>query len=144
MSKISLELKKKFFVPAEMIYEAWLDPESVKTWMCPADGVSVPDPKIDAHVGGKFQFDMKVGDNTSLPHFGEYKLLEKPRKIQFTWNSMNTEIQDTLVTIHINPIDSQSCELSLIHEMLPSEESKKSHNGGWNNILTALDKKISK
>ena len=144
MKPIKLELKKQFSVPAEMIYDAWLDPESVKIWMYPGEGVSVPNPEIDARVGGKFQFDMEIGGDNRLPHFGEYKVLEKPHKIQFTWNSANTENQDTLVTISIEPIDSQSCQLQLVHELFRTEEAKNDHQGGWTNILETLGRKISR
>ena len=135
---------KTFSVSAESVYDAWLNPESVKTWMCPADIVSVPNPKIDAKVGGKFQFDMKIGEDRVIPHSGEYKILERPTKIQFTWVSVNTNNEDSLVTITISPLDSNRCELKLVHELLPSEESHKDHEGGWNNILKTLHEKISK
>ena len=137
MSTFSLEVKKQFSVSAEMIYDAWLDPEAVKEFMKPADVVTVPKPQIDAKVNGTYLFEMHVGENV-LPHKGMYKVLERPNNIQFTWNSMNTNNEDSLVTIEINAISDNSCELTLTHELLPTEAARNDHNGGWNNILKTL------
>jgi uncharacterized protein YndB with AHSA1/START domain len=138
MSNFSLEITKKFSAPAEMIYDAWLDPNVVKEFMRPADVITIPNPEIDAKVGGAFLFNMHAGENI-LPHKGEYKILDRPNKIQFTWNSMNTNNEDSIVTITINALDESSCELTLAHELLPNESSKNDHNGGWNNILKTLE-----
>lgn len=144
MSEHSLELKKKYSVSAEVVYDAWLDPESIKEWMCPDEGVTVPTPEVDARVGGKFLFNMLVGGGVELPHSGEYKELERPSRIQFTWSSVNTKNQDSIVTIDIRPLDGNSCELTLNHKLLPSEESRNDHNGGWTRILDTLEKEIQK
>jgi uncharacterized protein YndB with AHSA1/START domain len=142
MSTYSLEVKKTFSVSAEMIYDAWLDPEAIKEFMRPADMITIPTPQVDAKIGGAFLFEMHAGERV-MPHKGEYKLLERPSKIQFSWNSMNTNNDDSIVTITINSLGKNSCELTLVHELLPSEESRNDHNGGWTNILKTLDE-ISK
>ncbi|MDA8792133.1 SRPBCC domain-containing protein [Bacteriovoracaceae bacterium] len=134
-----IQLTKIFPVSSEMVYDAWLNVESIKKWMCPGEGITVPNPIIDAQVGGKFQFDMSVGEST-LPHFGEYKILDRAKKIQFTWNSFNTDNKDSLVTISIESLSDKSCELTLMHELLPHEGSIKDHTSGWTRILECLSK----
>lgn len=138
-----IELKKMLPVSAEMVFDAWLDPESIKQWMCPMPGVTVPNPIIDPRVGGQFKFDMEVGENV-MPHIGEYKVLDRPNKIQFTWNSVNTNNADSLVTVYIEPSGDKACELTLLHELLPSEESVKNHTTGWTNIFDCLEKSCTK
>ena len=138
-----IELKKVLPVSAEMVFDAWLDPESIKQWMCPMPGVTVPNPHVDPRVGGQFKFDMEVGENV-MPHFGEYKVLDRPNKIQFTWNSVNTDNEDSLVTISIEANGDKACELTLVHELLPSEESVKNHTAGWTNIFDCLEKSCTK
>lgn len=142
MSQYELEVSKEYNASAEMIYDAWLDTELIKQFMCPGEGVTVPNPVIDGKVGGRFEFDMKVGENL-LPHRGEYKVLDRPNKIQFTWVSSNTNNQDSLVTITINPTGETTCKLTLHHEMLPTESSRDDHNGGWTRIIDQLSKKVS-
>ncbi len=141
MEKFQLEVSREFKVPAKMIYEAWLDPQAIKEFMKPGDVVTVPAPEVDARVGGAFLFKMHVGENI-LPHKGEYKVLNPHKMIQFSWNSMNTNNEDSIVTINIESIDEKSCRLNLTHEKLPTESSKNDHEGGWSNILKHLDLKV--
>ncbi len=138
MTTPKIEVKKDFNVSAEMIYEAWLDPKALKEFIKPGDIVEVPNPVVDPRVGGQFLFEMHVGENR-LPHKGEYKILDKPSKIQFTWNSSNTNNEDSVVTIDIAKTSESSCSLTLTHELLPSLESRNDHKGGWNNILKHLE-----
>ena len=142
MSEPIVEITKDFNAPAEMIYDAWLDPEAVKEFMKPADVITVPEPLIDSQIGGKFAFDMHMGERI-IPHKGEYRILERPGKIQFTWNSSNTNNEDSIVTITIDATSEKTCTLKLIHELLPTEDSRKDHTGGWTNILEHLSKRIS-
>ena len=138
MTTPKIEVKKDFNVSADMIYDAWLDPKALREFIKPGDIVNVPSPIVDARVGGQFLFEMHVGEN-KLPHKGEYKILDRPSKIQFTWNSSNTNNEDSVVTIDIIKTSENSCSLTLTHELLPTEESRNDHNGGWNNILKHLE-----
>ena len=97
----------------------------------------MPNPKMDVKEGGPFMFDMVVGDKL-LPHKGEYKILDRPNKIQFTWNSAGTNHEDSVVTITIKALDDNACELSLVHEWLPSDAACRDHTGGWTHILDTL------
>ena len=98
MSDYSLKIVRKFSVAAELVYDAWLDPNAIRDFMKPADVVSIPSPEMDTRVGGKFLFNMQAGENI-MPHKGEYLILDRPNKIQFTWNSSNTNNEDSIVTI---------------------------------------------
>lgn len=134
-----LRISKELNAPIEMVYEAWLSAESIKEWMCPAEGVTVPNPVLDAKVGGKFDFSMRVGTSL-LPHTGEYKTLERPTKIQFTWNSENAGHQGSLVTIELENLGNDRTLLKLHHEMLPSKDEREKHQGGWSRVLDCLEK----
>ena len=139
MNNHSLTVTKNYKVSAETIYDAWLDPEMIKLFMKPAEVVTVPTPELEARVGGAFSFDMHVGEKV-LPHKGEYKVLNRASEIQFTWNSSNTKEEDSLVTITIKSLNDNECELTLVHELLPTDASKEDHKGGWTNILNELNK----
>jgi uncharacterized protein YndB with AHSA1/START domain len=140
---VKIEIIKKYFVSEEVLYDAWLDPLLIKEWMCPGEGVLVPYPKIDAKIGGKFQFDMHVGDSI-LPHFGEYRVMDRATKLQFSWISGNTNNEESIVTLIFKNKGEESCELTLIHELLPTEESAQKHKGGWVRILDELFNYYSK
>ncbi len=137
-----LEITRLLSASPEVVYDAWLDPQGIKKWMCPGEGVTVPNPRIDAKLGGAFDLTMKVGDQL-IPHGGEYKVLDRPSKIQFTWKSPGTHQLDTLVTIELKSESENQTKLTLVHEFLPSEESRKDHNGGWTRIVECLEKALN-
>lgn len=134
----TLQINRTIQAPVDVLFDAWLDPESIKKWMCPGDGVSVPNPKLEAKVGGQFDFTMSVGDQ-NLPHTGEYKIIDRPKKLQFTWVSANTNQNDSLVTIDFKILSENKTDLTLTHEFLPTKNSKEDHKGGWSRILECLD-----
>ena len=137
-NKYRIEISKTLPATPELVFDAWLSPESIQKWMCPGEGVTVPEPKIDAREGGAFDVTMKVGEQL-IPHSGVYKKLNRPHELQFTWKSPGTHDLDTLVTIQIEGIESNQAKLTLIHDLLPSEKAQQDHTGGCTRILECLD-----
>lgn len=137
-----LELSRVIPASVETVFDAWLDVEGIKQWMCPGEGVTVPNPKIDAKEGGAFDFTMSVGDQ-SLPHTGTYKIINRPTKLQFTWQSPGTQGIDTLVTIDFESLGDSETRLTLNHAFLPNQEESDNHKGGWTRILDCLAKEFT-
>ena len=143
MNDLTVNVSKVVDAPNAKVFDAWLNPESVTKWMCPGETVVVPDPKIDAQVGGKFDFTMKVGDQV-LPHGGEYKIIDRPQKLQFTWVSAGTNNFDSVVTISFESMGDKETKVILHHAFLPTEESKMDHTGGWTRIVDCLAKELAR
>ena len=136
--RYSLVIEKELSGTPEMIFDAWLDQENISKWLKPGEGVSVPNPQIDGRVGGKFSFTMQIGER-ELPHFGEYKKINRATELQFTWMSpQGTSGEDTLVTINLEPSGEGKTKLKLTHDFLPTEELRNNHNGGWTRIMECL------
>ena len=71
----------RFAVPAERVFEAWLDPVSISRWMF---GPGVRDEKIvrltvEPRVGGKFSFVVNR-QNVEIDHVGAYLELDRPTR----------------------------------------------------------------
>ena len=120
-SRIEATVSHRFKAPAERVYDAWLNPEEVRTWMAAAlksSGLAgdVRRVEIDARVGGKFFFsDMR--DGNVAEHWGTYLELDRPRKIVFTWIVDESEETDpSTVTLRIEP-EKEGCMATIVHEM---------------------------
>ncbi len=137
-----LEISRVFSAAVETVFDAWLDVEGIKQWMCPGEGVNVPNPIIDAKEGGAFDFTMSVGDQ-NLPHTGTYKIIDRPRKLQFTWLSPGTQGIETVVTLNFESLSDNETRLTLSHAFLPDQQESDNHKGGWIRILECLDKELS-
>ncbi|MBI3784550.1 MAG: SRPBCC domain-containing protein [Deltaproteobacteria bacterium] len=113
--------------PAE-VFSAWLDRDTLCEFIGPGDASTV-DVEIDPRVGGRFVVKMRI-EGRSIDHVGEYRVIDPPRRLAFTWQSPATDNRPTLVTIELTPHE-DGTRLVLIHEQLPSEEAARRHEKGW-------------
>jgi uncharacterized protein YndB with AHSA1/START domain len=129
-----LRIVHRFSASPEEVFDAWLDAESLKQWMCPGVG-TVPAAEVDARVGGRFRIVMR-GEHGETEHTGEYREIRRAERLVFTWVSKNTHGRETLVTIELRRAGNGT-ELTLAHEGLPDDEARRRHEG-WRSILVKL------
>ncbi|MFZ1865353.1 MAG: SRPBCC domain-containing protein [Polyangiales bacterium] len=122
--------------PCKEVFEAWLSPQALSRFMCPAEGMTVPKVEVDARVGGSFLIVMAAGDQ-EIPHRGEYQTIDRYDRLVFTWLSVHTT-PGSLVTIDFQEKGPNETEVTLHHVGLPSEEQRRNHEGGWGAILQKL------
>jgi uncharacterized protein YndB with AHSA1/START domain len=91
---------------------------------------------MEVRVGGSFRILMK-GPKQDYDHTGEYRVIDRPSKLSFTWISMGTDLKSTLVTVELFERKGAT-ELILTHENFPSSESVGRHAGGWGKIADLL------
>ena len=132
----TLTVRRKIAAPAQDIFDAWLDPAAMGEWMRPCSvSTKHSDVKVDARVGGAFEVVMHVASGP-VRHTGVYQIIERPRRLAFTWNSIHAGEHDSLVTVEFLP-DGKATEIVLTHERLP-DEAVAGHTQGWTDILNGL------
>lgn len=124
-------LRRLLSASPQEVFDAWLDPESLREWMCPG-AQTVADVQVDARVGGAFRLVMR-GQSGERLHTGEYREIRPPERLVFTWRSQATHWQDSLVTVEF-AAQGENTELTLTHELLPDEEARRQHTQGWQGI----------
>lgn len=128
-------VRREIAAPAQEVFDAWLDADSLAVWMRP-ERISRTTTKVDPRVGGNFEIIMHA-DSGPIPHTGTYKEIDRPRRLVFTWNSPYAGQGDSLVTVEFFAARGAT-EIVLTHEKLPSAEMAKAHEGGWSEILDIL------
>ena len=131
----ALVVRRTLSAPAERVFAAWLEPASMARWLSPfADAAATVDPRV----GGAFRVLMR-GMGQEIEHTGEYREIDPPHRLVFTWRSPYTGHEPSLVTIELRPLPpGDRTELTLTHERLPAAEVEN-HRGGWGTILGNLD-----
>lgn len=132
----SLVLRKQLDASVEEVFDAWTSAESLTEFMRPAEFVQRCEVEVDVRVGGKYRIDM-IGVSSVAKHHGEYLVIDRPKKISFTWISPNTDNRPSVVTIELTPRGPQKCELVLTHSGLPVQQVQ-GHTQGWTAILDML------
>jgi uncharacterized protein YndB with AHSA1/START domain len=105
-------------------------------FMTPGPGMTVPAAETNPVVGGKFRIVMRAGDK-DLPHEGEYRVIDRPSRLVFTWNSEPAG-RDSVVSIMFTRVADRETKVSLTHERLPNQTSRDNHQKGWGSILDVL------
>jgi uncharacterized protein YndB with AHSA1/START domain len=133
----SVTVRREIAAPAEDLFDAWLDAQSLGAWLRPA-GVRETRAETDPREGGTFRIVM-VGDETSIVHSGTYREIDRPRRLVFSWSSPATSFQDSIVTVDFKPTSTST--VVEIHQVgLPDDEAMASHHAGWSDALRELDR----
>lgn len=130
----TVRISKIMPAPREDVFNAWLNAEGMRHWMCPGD-IKKTDTEIDARVGGKFRIAMHGEENTYVMT-GEYVEIDPPSRLAFTWES-NVNAGTSLITLEFHDCGEES-ELVLIHERLSDAETAGNYEKGWGSILEKL------
>ena len=142
---IRLEIKRLINAPRDRVYAAWTDLAQLKLWFGP-ENVQTRDLIADARVGGKFRWDLINSEGEEMTCRGEYRELQPGKKIVFTWQWEDDEDWEdniSVVTVELDDADGGT-ELRLIHEQLPTQDSRDGHTRGWNSALDKLEKMFSR
>lgn len=135
-----LVVRRTIAAPAQAVFDAWLDPKALAVWMRPGGGRD-SDVALDARVGGRFEIVMHTANGT-VPHRGVYEVIERPKRLVFTWNSPYAGDHGSLVTVDFVP-RGPGTEVVVTHEKLPTEIAVGLHREGWTEILERLGSRLA-
>ena len=140
-SDLDVRVTQRFAAPAERVFDAWLDPESLTRWMF---GPAMRDEEIvrlqiDPRAGAGFSFRVRRGGEV-LDHVGDYAVLERPLRLEFGWGIAGQS--SSRVSVRITPA-AQGCELELIHRLEPEwRDFAARTRSGWARMLDMLDRNL--
>lgn len=129
-----LRISRRFEASAERVFDAWLDAETAGKWLFATPTGEMTCVEIDARVGGKFR--LVRSDGEDVEHIGEYLVIERPRRLVFTFKVPKYSAESTRVSVDIVPVGKE-CELTLTHEGVLPEWSERTREG-WAMILESL------
>lgn len=132
-SRYRIQVRRRIPAPREVAYEAWIDPEGLKQWMCPGDVISA-EATLDARVGGSFRITMRSKERLH-EHVGVYQIVEPPSKLSFTWSGIDNPKDVTLVTVDFLD-QGDACELIITHERFTKLDIAQRYELGWGTIAT--------
>lgn len=125
-----MSVRRRLPAPREVVYEAWIDPQGIREWMCPGD-VQSAHAELDVRVGGSYRIVMKAKERDHV-HSGVYQVVEPPSKLVFTW-TQEGNIGETLVTVEFLAHGNET-ELVLTHERFSQSDTAKRYENGWGTI----------
>jgi uncharacterized protein YndB with AHSA1/START domain len=131
----TVRVARRFAVPAQRVFDAWLDPAVAGKWLFATALHPIPEVEIDARRKGSFRFaDRHNGD--AIEYTGAYLKVVPPRHLAFTLTTKEIPNAVTRVSIDFVPLES-GCKAILTHEKLPADHAR--HTAArWTGIFYGL------
>jgi uncharacterized protein YndB with AHSA1/START domain len=141
MTDLTVNIEKIINAPIEKVFDAWLNPKMMSTFMMGMPGMPESDVETDAREGGSFTIIMHYRGE-KLPHTGKYLEISRPDKLVFTWVSHHSVVDNSTVTLDFIKTDDNKTNITLSHVKFIDEEARSAHEGGWGHILDKLNEII--
>jgi uncharacterized protein YndB with AHSA1/START domain len=134
-----LRVERTYGVPPQRLFEAWTQPELMRTWWHPGDSswqntLAEADPRV----GGVLRVAMKDRHGTEYAAGGEYTEVDPPRRLAFTWTWDLFPDRHMMVEVGFGAEPSGGTTVTVTHSGLPDEDSKAGHAEGWRETLANL------
>lgn len=136
---LEVTVRHRFHQSAERVFDAWLDVRLVRRFLFSTDTGEMVRCDIEPRVGGRFVLTDRRPDG-DVEHTGEYLVIERPRRLVFTFGIPAASPTFDIVTIEITPESHGGCLLQLTTAMSPEwKDYVDRARVGWERILVALE-----
>jgi uncharacterized protein YndB with AHSA1/START domain len=132
----SVTIVRRIKSPPAKVYAAITQPKLMMQWWGPDAGPTLS-ADADVRPGGRFSVVFRLLNGDEHNPTGVYREVVPEKKLVFTWEWPGMPERESLVTFLLEPFEGGT-ELTLIHEHLPDEEARKSHDEGWKGLLDKL------
>jgi|ERR1700730_1767910 uncharacterized protein YndB with AHSA1/START domain len=127
---------------AEPIFEALTNPGQLISWWGVEGQFQAKQMESDLRLGGKWTM-RGIGYGKPFTVHGEYRRIERPRLLVFTWlPDWQEDATESIVRFDLKEKDGVTT-VRLTHSGLASESSRASHKG-WPQILTSLQSYVER
>ena len=137
----SLTIVRTIAARPSIVFEALTSPEGIVHWWGP-DAGPVLLAETDPRVGGRFRVRFRLLDGSEHESSGEYLEVARPARLAMSWRwAAGEDPGESLLEFDLRTI-AEGTELTLTHSRLNDEETRRSHQEGWNGALDKLQRHL--
>jgi uncharacterized protein YndB with AHSA1/START domain len=133
---VRLVVRRTIHATPEQLFEAWTESGHLKKWWGPRP-VTCLDAEIDLRVGGVYRIANQFPDGRVLLIFGEFEVVDPPRKLVYTWRIDPQSQASERVAVAFEP-QGDATEVIVVHERIPDLATRDRHQLGWEGCLDRL------
>ena len=138
---VKLRLEREFDATPEEVFDAWTNPEVLARWWGPAPSWDSARCDVDLRVGGGYVMRVRNPDSgTELEVAGEYREIDPPRRLVYTWvwaEGGPSPGLATVVTVEFVALGDRT-KVVLEHDGFGSEDLRTRHGDGWIGAFDSL------
>jgi uncharacterized protein YndB with AHSA1/START domain len=113
----TVQVTRRLLASPRRAFDAFVDPAVVETWFGPGQG-RIVGIELAPRTGGTFSVVQHRGGR-DVEVRGTYLAIERPRRLVLTWAIPAESLEDSIVTIQIEPAGAGAA-ITLTHELAPS------------------------
>jgi len=122
----------------ERVYRAWTDRADLTRWWGVPGEYETTTAEVDVREGGHYRF---AGTSAQLGSFevtGEYRVVDPPHRLAYTWNpSWDEGAHGSVVELHFEAKDGGT-RLVVEHTAFATESARDDHRSGWPAVTQML------
>jgi uncharacterized protein YndB with AHSA1/START domain len=135
----SLTLVRRIAARPSIVFDALTTPEGIACWWGP-DAGPVLLAETDVRVGGRFRVRFRMLDGSEHESSGEYLEVVPPERLLMSWRWLGGEDPgESLVEMDLRAIP-EGTQLTFTHSRLCDEDTRGTHEAGWNGALDKLQR----
>jgi uncharacterized protein YndB with AHSA1/START domain len=142
---LALLITRRFDAPAQVVYDAWTQPQHMREWWGPRGFVTLSS-EMDLRVGGQWRVHSRSAEGVDHTEVGVMREVDPPRRLAFTHAWIQADGKpgpDTLVTIDFVE-DGEATLVTFRQEVFDSTESRDGHEEGWSSSFELLDEYLAR
>jgi uncharacterized protein YndB with AHSA1/START domain len=138
----SLTLVRRIAARPSIVFDALTTPDGIACWWGP-DAGPVLLAETDVRVGGRFRVRFRTLDGLEHESSGEYLVVDPPKLLAMSWRWKDGEDPGESHLEFLLRDIGLGTELTLTHSRLHDEDTRRSHEDGWNGALDKLQRQFS-
>jgi uncharacterized protein YndB with AHSA1/START domain len=139
-----LRIERTFDAPAEAVFEAWTSKEVLRRWLHAGPDWETPVAEVDLRVGGSLRIVMRGPEaGRERGARGEYTLVERPRRLAFTWVWDDDPENPQLIELEFSE-DEGRTTVVMLNSGIPTDEDRDGQEFGWGLCHDNLDRALAR
>jgi uncharacterized protein YndB with AHSA1/START domain len=139
-----LRIERTFDSPVERVFEAWTSEEVLRRWLHGMPGWETPTAEVDLRVGGRIRIVMRDPfDGTEAGAVGEYTVVERLRRLVFTWVWDDRPDQPQLIELEFSERGGRTTVL-MTNSAIPTDRRLESQERGWQFCYDNLERLLAR
>ena len=134
------EVRQHLAAAPPRVFAAFADASLVSRWLTPSPDVTLRVVEFDFRVGGSYRFAYEVPGRPTMFVNGQYRRIEPPETIVFTWNIEPPDEHAGVrseVTVTLTPRETGT-DLRIRHAQLTLPGACERHEAGWRGAVDHL------
>ena len=137
-----VRIERTFTASAEDVFDAWTSPEVMRRWLHVGADWETPVAEVDLRVGGRVRVVMRRPDGTDAEAWGEYRVIDRPRRLVMTWTFFDEPDNEQLLDLSFSESGGSTTVL-LVNSEISTDDRRRSQDEGWRGCLDQLERLLA-